>query len=473
MKKELLKPFVLVGCLIAVTCVAMAYSNREHSTVIATVPVMGVSQGIISVSANLVQDKIFAGGDGTVALALTLSADDVSDDQSATAQNVDMVFVLDRSGSMQGQKLRDARSAILKLLAKLSDKDRFGLVSYANGVIKHTGLVNVTVSERMRLETIVRGINAGGGTNLGAGLQTGINVLLAARNNGNIRKVLLISDGLANQGVTDPSALGNMASLSVEKAFAISTVGVGNDFNEQLMTTLADRGAGSYYYMENPNAFAGIFEKEFIQTRMIAASAVAIKVPLANGVTLVNASGYPIEQRDGYAIFHPGDIQAGHSRKLFLTFQVATDRERTFELNGIRVRYLHKDQTYIAALSEPLQIACVKDKSAVISSIKPQVWEKKVLQDDYNKLVEEVAADIKQGNEQDAQKKIDYYKKEQELANRVIKSPKVAANLDKEVGALKEMVTETFQGDRQSVQLKQKRNAKALQYQGYQKRRSK
>ena len=473
MKKELLKPFVLVGCLIAVTCVAMAYSNREHSSGVAVAPVIGVPQGVVSVNAKLVQDKIFAGGDGTVSLALTLSADAISDDQSDVTQNVDMVFVLDRSGSMQGQKLRDARSAVLKLLYRLSDKDRFGMVSYANGVIKHTALVNVTAYERKRLEAVIRGINAGGGTNLGAGLQTGINVLLTARNNGNIGKVLLISDGLANQGVTDPFALGNMASLAVEKAFAIIKVRVGNDFNEQPMTKLADRGAGSYHYMENPNAFAGIFEKEFNHTRMVAAGAVAIEVPLANGVTLVNASGFPIEQRDGYAVFHPGDIQAGQSRKLFLTFKVPTNRERKFELNGIRVRYLHKDRTYIAALSEPLHIACVKDKKAVISSIKPQVWEKKVLQDDYNKLVEEVAADVKRGNEQDALKKINHYKNEQELANRVIKSPRVAANLDKDVGALKEMVTETFKGDRQTVELKQKRNAKALQYEGYLKRRAK
>ena len=137
------------------------------------------------------------------------------------------------------------------------------------------------------------------------------------------------------------------------------------------------------------------------------------------------------------------------------------------------MRYLHKDRTYIAALSEPLHIACVKDKKAVISSIKPQVWEKKVLQDDYNKLVEEVAANVKRGNEQDALKKINHYKNEQELANRVIKSPRVAANLDKDVGTLEEMVTETFKGDRQSVELKQKRNAKVLQYEGYQKRRAK
>lgn len=473
MKKELLKPIIVVGCLIAVTCAAMAYSNREIQTGHRVAPVKAEPGGVLNVSAALVQDKILTGGDGNVSLALTLSADDIMDGAADTARNVDMVIVLDRSGSMQGKKLNDAREAVLKLLGKLSDKDRFGLVSYANGVVKHTGLVNVTPSERPRLKTLVRGIRAGGGTNLGAGLRMGIDTLLSAEKSDSLGKVLLISDGLANQGVTNPNALGAMASLAMENAFAVSTVGVGNDFNEQLMTLLADRGSGSYYYMENPSAFANVFETEFKQTRLIAASAVAVETPLSKGVRLVKASGYPIEQKDGYAVFHPGNIVSGQSRKLFLTFQMPTDREQNFEIKGLCVRYRHQDQEFMAAIAKPLQIACVKDRRAVFLSIQPHVWEKKVLQDDYNQLVEEVAVDVKKGNANDALRKIDQYKEEQALANQVVQSSKVEANLDRDVETLKKRVTETFQGGRQAVEMKQKRNAKALQYEGYLKRRSK
>ncbi len=473
MKKELLKPIIVVGCLIAVTCAAMAYSNREIQSGPQVAPVKVKSGGVLNVSADLVQDKILTGGDGIVSLALTLSADDVLDSAADTARNVDMVIVLDRSGSMQGKKLNDARAAVLKLLGKLSDKDRFGLVSYANGVVKHTGLVNVTPSERTRLKTLVRGIRAGGGTNLGAGLRIGIDTLLSAEKSDSLGKVLLISDGLANQGVTDPNALGAMASLAVENAFAVSTVGVGNDFNEQLMTLLADRGSGSYHYMENPNAFANVFETEFKQTRRIAASGVAVETFLAPSVRLVKASGYPIIHKDGYAVFHPGNIGSGQSRKLFLTFQMPTDRERKFEIKGLRVRYRHQDQEFLAAIAKPLQIACVTDRRAVFSSIQPRVWEKKVLQDDYNQLVEEVAVDVKKGNANDALRKIDQYQKEQTLANQVVQSSKVEANLDRDVETLKKRVTETFQGEQKAVEMKQKRNAKALQYEGYLKRRSK
>ena len=78
---------------------------------------------------------------------------------------------------MQGRKLKDARRAVLKLLSNLSAKDRFALVTYSEGVQIASGLVNVTQDNRGHLVSAVNGVRAGGGTNLGAGLQAGINML--------------------------------------------------------------------------------------------------------------------------------------------------------------------------------------------------------------------------------------------------------------------------------------------------------
>ena len=136
---------------------------------------------------------------------------------------------------------------------------------------------------------------------------------------------MLISDGLANQGVTDPHALGRMAARGLSKDWVVSTVGVGNDFNEHLMTTLADHGAGNYTYLENPAAFAAVFQREYRHAAAAAASGVAISVPLNNGVQLIDAGGYPIENRDGRATFNPGNLRFGQTRTLYLSFKVPTE----------------------------------------------------------------------------------------------------------------------------------------------------
>ncbi len=468
MKGNYVRPLLLVGCLIAVTCVAMAYSNGE----VPPSPSVVAKSGILTLSGHLAQDKVICGGDGTVGLSLTLHADDVPELHQKDARHVDLVIVLDRSGSMQGRKIQDAKQAVLDLLANLSKRDRFALVSYSNGVRRHSNLLPVTATNRMLLASTIQEISADGGTNLGAGLQEGINVLMGARRNGNLAKVILVSDGLANQGITNPTALGNMASVAVRKEFAISTVGVGADFNEHLMTTIANRGTGNYYYLENPNAFAAVFRKEFHNTKTAAATSVEVRIPLTGGMSLVDAGGYPVETSENQAVFYPGDVLSGQTRKLFLTLQVPTNEEATFEMKGITARYLQEGRPCSVSLSKPFKIACVKNQDEVFASINKSEWEQKVLRDDYNRLREEVAADIKQGNEKEALDRIDRYYHKQQAVNSVVGSSQVEDNLDKDLGELRGFVEETFQGEPEAVVHKQKQNAKALQYEGYSGRRS-
>jgi Ca-activated chloride channel family protein len=246
-----------------------------------------------------------------------------------------MVIVLDRSGSMQGRKIEDARQAVLMLLSNLSPKDRFALVTYSDGVQHVSPLNKVTENHREQLETLIHRITASGGTNLGAGLQAAINLLASVAENKNARKVILISDGLANKGITDPDRLGAMAGVAVKKEFVVSTVGIGNNFNELLMTTIADRGAGNYYYLENPMAFAEVFQKELFFSKATMAANVSISFPLNKGISLVNAAGYPIKNQNNHAVFHPGDLRAGQTRKLFLTLQVPSDSTGSFEIGKI------------------------------------------------------------------------------------------------------------------------------------------
>ena len=258
MRKNRIKQFILVGCLIATTCFAMAYAGKTNSSASPT-PRSINKKGIVTLSGFLTQDKIYAGSDGMVSLALTINTDDIKNtgisENTETSQHVDLVIVLDRSGSMNGKKLDDAKKAALNLISGLSPSDRFALITYSNTAIRLSDLVYVTPSARERLRAVISKISANGGTNIGHGLAEGINILTASDKTGNIGKVILISDGLANQGIIDPNALGNMASVAAEKDFSITTVGLGLDFNEQLMTAIADRGTGTYYYLENPSAF--------------------------------------------------------------------------------------------------------------------------------------------------------------------------------------------------------------------------
>jgi Ca-activated chloride channel family protein len=382
-----------------------------------------------------------------------------------------MVIVLDRSGSMKGRKINDARQAVLHLLSGLTAKDRFALVTYSDRVQQISGLTYVTADHDKQFKALVGGIRAGGGTNLGDGLQTGINVMLTAQENGNARKLILISDGLANKGITDSTRLGQMAGVAVEKEFAVSTVGVGNDFNEQLMTTIADRGAGNYYYLENPLAFAEVLQKESFYTRATVATNVSLFFPLGSGLSIADAAGYPITVQKNQAVFFPGDLRAGQTRKLFLTLQVPTGETGSFEISGIRARYRFNGQTMETELDGSYIIACIKDPREVQASIDKASWTEKVIQEDYNRLKQEVAADIKAGKKQKALGRIHSYYREQESINAAVGSAEVAQNLNRDLKDLQQRVEDTFEGSPSAVSRKQKSNSKTLQYEGYKGRR--
>ena len=476
MKPKQLKNLLLFALLIALTGAAMAYSAKIpgiFSQNPQTDPPVRqtANNGILSVCGHLVQDKVLLGSAGTVGLNLTLQTDRIAATSEAESRNVDLVIVLDRSGSMKGRKINDARGAVLQLLAHLTAKDRLALVTYSDDVQIGAELLNVTDNNRKRLAAAVNSVRVGGGTNLGAGLQAGINILNASIRSNNSAKVILISDGLANKGITDINALGNMAAQAVDSEFAVSTVGVGSDYNEILMTAIADQGTGTYYYLENPAAFADVFQREFHDTQAAIVSSLKIQIPTLDGITLSDAGGYPLTHRKDHVEFYPGHLRSGQIRRLYLTLQVPTYSERDFVLKYVKISYHYNNQAFETSLDEPLKIACVKDQRKVFSSIDKDGWSEKIINEDYNRLKQEVAADLKSGDKRQAVDRIREYQDEHEAVNAVVGSQQVAENLDKDLKELKTYVEETFQGAPAAVRKQQQSNAKALQYEGYRGRR--
>ena len=427
--------------------------------------------GILGVSARLVQKKVLQGSEGTVEMELELNTDETPLDADRPAQHVDLVLVLDRSGSMSGTKIRAARRAVLDLIDRLSAGDRLALLSYAEHARTHFGLLPVTGANRKLMVSALQHLTAAGGTNLGAGLDAGIQLLERSARRSVPGKLILISDGLANRGVVAPGALGNMAARTADREFAVSTVGVGEDFNEFLLTTIADRGAGNYHYLDDPDAFAEVLWKEFHFSRTALARGVTVFVPLVPDVDLVNASGYPLTRTADGILFQPGSLGNGQNRRLYLTFRLPTANLGRIEIPAPQVSYRYSGRTFRTTPPGLFAVACVADRHQVLSSIDPAGWADKVLQEDFNRLRQQVAADIKSGEKDRAFHRIDSYYRRQSEINAAVKSERVSRNLAGDLEHLREKVDATFSGAPAAVEQKQKSAAKSLQYQGYSGRR--
>ncbi len=459
-------------------------------------------RGPLELSAELTRSKLAAGGDGGFVLALTLTApaaptdvaspitDDTAELLPTPPHGVDFMVVLDRSGSMRGLKLQDAQAALGLLIRHLAPHDRLGLVSYADGVASHSIPLHATPSNKRLLTRMVHGVVAGGNTNLGAGLDVGLQLLgrftpgEAPPCHGDCpesfpsprrsAKLLLVSDGLANRGVTDPHMLAAMAQSAAASGVAVTAVGVGLDFDERLMTRLADAGGGGYYFIQEPQAFADLFLHELQRTRRIAAHGVTIELTLPPRVTLRDAAGYTIRQEGSTYSFLAGELAAGEKRTLHLALEASTAEEARFALDKLAVRYDHDGAVRTQNLTTPLAMAVVKDAAEATASIKRDAWERKVLQEDYGRLREDVAEAVAAGDEGAARAKIEAYRQQTAAQNQAVGSAAVNRNLEEDVTELEDALGAAFApAPAAEAEVLRKQTSKTLQYEGYQSRRAK
>lgn len=470
MKRRKLTLSVLLA-MITLTTGAMALINGQGTT--PSDQVQNTTGSIITLNATLAQHKIHHHSDGRVGLALTIIGDNIPQHISTEKQALDLMIVLDRSGSMGGRKIEDAKAALLRLTQNLSPQDRLAILTYSNNVEYVAPLNHMTPEFRRTLTSRIGGIWAGGGTNLGGGLQYGLADLKAAMDPTRQRKLILLSDGLANQGIVNPHRLGRMAAEAAKHNLSISTIGVGYDFNEVLLTTLADYGLGNYYFLEDPHYIGDILEREFQTSRNVIAQSLEIRIPLDHSIEIVDAGGFPIERKKGYAVIKPGDLLSGQQRKIFLTLQLPTDTENNYTLQNIEAQFRHEGKEQRVATAETLTISCVTSEQEAMASIDQAVWSEQVVKEEYSRLKEKVANSIREGRRDEAIQSIEAYEEKNRTINTSVGSSKVSENLENEVTLLKKDVEDTFVGSPAAVAQKQKRQAKSLQYESYRVRRDK
>lgn len=203
---------------------------------------------------------------------------------------LNLALVLDRSGSMGGRPLEEAKRAAECIVGKLTPLDRLALVAY-------DGRAKVLVSGRQVTDpavfgTALRGIQSGGQTNMHGGWLAGLREILPGIAPGMLSRILLLSDGQANEGITDPGAQAQAASDAAGKGVGTSTYGLGTGFNEALMVDLAHHGQGRCYYGESAEDLLDPFLEEFAFLAARCASDVQVALQTIPGLVVTQATNH-------------------------------------------------------------------------------------------------------------------------------------------------------------------------------------
>jgi Ca-activated chloride channel family protein len=230
-----------------------------------------------------------------------------------------LAYVLDRSGSMSGwSKLALAKQAVTEAIARQDSEDGFAVVVYDNEVIVTTSATSATPLNRHAAAQQLAAVQARGGTNLAAGWLAGCEQLATRMAADGVNRVLLLTDGLANIGITAPEELARMAADLRTRGITTSTFGVGADFDERLLQSMADAGGGHFYFIGDVAQMRDHITSEAGEALDIAVRGAVLEVVVPHGVIADTLSPYRTERVGNRLLVHLGDLVSGQIISLVL-----------------------------------------------------------------------------------------------------------------------------------------------------------
>ena len=222
--------------------------------------------------------------------------------------SVNLAIVLDRSGSMSGVKLDVARAAVVEAIGRLQPQDRFSVVVYDDVVEVVIDSTTATREARDGALARLERIAARGSTNLGEGWLRGCEQVASHLAERGVNRCLLLTDGLANVGITDAGELARHAAELRARGVTTSTFGVGSDFDEHLLQELADAGGGHFYYIADAPQIRDAITSEVGETLEIVARDVTLEVTARDDIRIEPVSPYRATAGGGRTVVAIGDL---------------------------------------------------------------------------------------------------------------------------------------------------------------------
>ncbi|MHA2074783.1 MAG: vWA domain-containing protein [Candidatus Hodarchaeales archaeon] len=228
--------------------------------------------------------------------------------------NMNLGVVLDRSGSMRGSKIQKAKEATEFLVNNLTKEDQFALTVYDHRV--DTLIPSSKLTNPSSIISRVRSIRDRGRTNLHGGLMEGSKQVESGKFLEYRNILLLLSDGLANEGVTDRNRIRTSVQQIYEGGISVSTFGVGDDFDEDLLVDIADNAGGNFYFIKTADDIPKYIEKEF--SGLLTTTAYNVEVEWEQiDIKMRRVLGIPYEDRHSTSA-KMGDLRSGNELIIIL-----------------------------------------------------------------------------------------------------------------------------------------------------------
>jgi Ca-activated chloride channel family protein len=289
---------------------------------------------------------------------------------------LNLSLVLDRSGSMEDRgKIEYLRQAAKLAVGRLAERDVVSVVEFDDRITLMWPASHIHNARELQSE--IDQLTPRGSTNLAGGMQRGIDEVQEARrdmhlSSGTLHRVILLTDGLANTGVTSPSEISEMAANARRDGVRVSTIGLGADYNEDLLQSIAEGGGGKYYFVESPVQLARIFEEELKSAFATSARDVHLAFHGSGAVRHVEMIGFASSSGRDVSADWP-DFYAGEERTVLLRLDVAADRMGSLDLGHFDVDWHDARSGASGTLDLPIRVSVTDDVAASDRSVNKDV----------------------------------------------------------------------------------------------------
>lgn len=308
----------------------------------ASVPLASPQAAEVKIDAELGHAVLPTSKPGTVYLRLSLKALAAKKRERRTSINA--ALVIDRSGSMGGDRISAAKEGARVALERLSSDDTIAIVAYNHEVDVLSPAAPLRGSSD-RLERAINKLTANGRTALYDGVKEGGRQLEEFISDDNVNRVVLLSDGLANVGPSSAADLARLGRKLAAKGISVSTIGLGLDYNEDLMQRLAAASDGNHVFVERPSDLAEIFDQEFGDALSVSARDITIIIECKAGFKPIRILGRDGDINGERITLRLNQLQADNERYVVVELQAPEgSSEGSSDIADVRLDYIDLDK---------------------------------------------------------------------------------------------------------------------------------
>jgi Ca-activated chloride channel family protein len=286
-----------------------------------------------------------------------------------------LALAIDRSGSMEGRPIESVKTAVGLIVDQLTEADMLSIVTFGEKV--EVLMPASRVLNRELIKQHVNRIQPKGTTNLFSGMGTAAEQLLAAKTPQHLSRTLLLTDGEANEGITEYADIVALARDLRGKGMSISTVGVGVEYNEELLSAVAKHTRGNYYYIDAIDRIPEVFDRELKDLFGTVATNVILRLKLSENVELARVYGHEAGKgSSGFgqtATIELPDLSTGEQLPVLIQLAVRPHQPARYRLVHSELEFKYFGQNERQTLKGDFIAEFTDDKDAILRGVDPVV----------------------------------------------------------------------------------------------------